>query len=101
MRRVIGLVLPLLLLIPAVASAQSQLPNTPVRPVTEDYFGTKVVDPYRGAQNTSHPEVIAWMEAQNDYTRAVLAPIPGRDELLARINTLDNAGNTVSGLQVW
>ena len=101
MRRVIGLVLPLLLLIPAVASAQSQLPNTPVRPVTEDYFGTKVVDPYRWLENTSDPEVIAWMKAQNDYTRAVLARIPGRDELLARIKSLDNAGNTVSGLQVW
>jgi len=101
MRRLIGSVLPLLLLIPAVASAQSQLPNTPVRPVTEDYLGTKVVDPYRWLENTADPEVIAWMKAQNDYTRAVLARIPGRDELLARIKSLDNAGNTVSGLQVW
>ena len=101
MRRLIGYVLPLLLLIPAVASAQSQLPNTPVRPVTEDYLGTKVVDPYRWLESTSEPEVIAWMKAQNDYTRAVLARIPGRDELLARIKSLDNAGNTVSGLQVW
>jgi prolyl oligopeptidase len=101
MRRLIGSVLPLLLLIPAVASAQSQLPNTPVRPVTEDYLGTKVVDPYRWLENTADPEVIAWMKAQNDYTRAVLGRIPGRDELLARIKSLDNAGNTVSGLQVW
>ena len=101
MRRLIRYVLPLLLLIPAVASAQSQLPNTPVRPVTEDYLGTKVVDPYRWLENTADPEVIAWMKAQNDYTRAVLGRIPGRDELLARIKSLDNAGNTVSGLQVW
>ena len=101
MRRQIGLALALLLLIPAVATAQSQLPNTPVRPVTEDYFGTKVVDPYRWLENTSDPEVVAWMKAQNDYTRAVLARIPGRDELLARIKSLDNAGDTVSGLQVW
>jgi len=101
MRRQIGPALALLLLIPAVATAQSQLPNTPVRPVTEDYFGTKVVDPYRWLENTSDPEVAAWMKAQNDYTRAVLARIPGRDELLARIKSLDNAGDTVSGLQVW
>jgi prolyl oligopeptidase len=100
-RRLIGIVLPLLLLIPAVASAQSELPKTPVRPVTDDYFGTKIVDPYRWLETTSDPEVIAWMKAQNDYTRAVLARIPGRDELLARIKSLDNAGNVVSGLQVW
>jgi prolyl oligopeptidase len=101
MRRMVGFVLLLVLLIPAVASAQSQLPNTPVRAVIDDYFGTKVVDPYRWLENTSDPEVIAWMKAQNDYTRAVLARIPGRDELLARIKSLDNAGNVVSALQVW
>ena len=101
MRRRIGFVLSLLLLIPVLATAQSQLPNTPVRPVIDDYFGTKVVDPYRWLEHTSDPEVIAWMKAQNDYTRAVLARIPGRDELLARIKSLDNAGNVVSGLQVW
>jgi len=101
MLRRIGFVLSLVLLIPVLATAQSQPPNTPVRPVTDDYFGTKVVDPYRWLENTSDPEVIAWMKAQNDYTRAVLARIPGRDELLARIKSLDNAGNVVSGLQVW
>jgi len=101
MRRLIGIVLPLFLLVPFVATAQSALPQTPVRPVIDDYFGTKVVDPYRWLENTSDPEVIAWMKAQNDYTRAVLARIPGRDELLARIKSLDNAGNTVSAPQVW
>jgi prolyl oligopeptidase len=101
MRRLIAIVLPLLLLIPAVVSAQSALPQTPVRAVIDDYFGTKVADPYRWLENTSAPEVIAWMKAQNDYTRAVLARIPGRDDLLARIKSLDNAGNVVSALQVW
>src|SRR6202795_2710483 len=101
MRRLIGIVLPLLLLLPAVAPAQSALPKTPVRAVIDDYFGTKVVDPYRWLENTSDPEVIAWMKAQNDYTRAVLARIPGRDDLLTRVKALDNAGNVVSSLQVW
>ena len=101
MRRLFGFMLPLLFLTPLTATAQSESPKTPVRPVTEEYFGVKVVDPYRWLENTSDPEVIAWMKAQNDYTRAVLARIPGRDELLARIKALDNAGNVVSGLQVW
>jgi prolyl oligopeptidase len=101
MRRLLGIMLPLLFLTPLTATAQSDLPKTPVRPVTEEYFGVKVVDPYRWLENTSDPEVIAWMKAQNDYTRAVLARIPGRDALLDRIKALDNAGNVVSGLQVW
>lgn len=27
--------------------AQTSPPNAPVRPVTDDYFGQKIVDPYR------------------------------------------------------
>ena len=85
----------------ALAPAQSKLPQTPVHEVAEDYFGTKVTDPYRWLENTNDPQVVAWMKAQNDYTRQVLASIPGRDQLLGRIKALDNAGNVVSALQVW
>jgi prolyl oligopeptidase len=84
-----------------LAVAQSKPPATPVREVTDDYFGTKVTDPYRWFENTKDPEVVAWMKAQNDYSRAVLASIPGRDQLLDRIKALDNAGSVVSSLQVW
>ncbi|MBV9574021.1 MAG: S9 family peptidase [Acidobacteriales bacterium] len=83
------------------ARAQSELPKTPARDVTEDYFGTKVTDPYRWLENVSDADVVAWMKAQNDHTRAVLAKIPGRDQLLERVKALDNAGSVVSGLQVW
>jgi len=77
MRRLICIGLPVLALVPLLTVAQSELPKTP------------------------DPEVVAWMKAQNDYTRAVLARIPGRDKLLARIKELDNAGDVVSALQVW
>jgi prolyl oligopeptidase len=63
----------------------------PIRPVTDDYFGTKVTDPYRYLENLKDPETQAWMKRQNDYARAVLARIPGRKELLARITQLDQA----------
>ena len=84
-----------------LAFAQSAPPATPVREVTDNYFGTKVTDPYRWLENTKDPEVVAWMKAQNGYTRAVLAGIPGRDQLLTRIEALDNSGSVVSELQVW
>jgi prolyl oligopeptidase len=83
------------------AAAQNALPKTPIRDVTEDYFGTKVTDPYRWLENTDDPEVVAWMKTQNDYTRALLGRIVGRDQLLERIKSLDNASAIVSGLQVW
>ena len=85
----------------ALAVAQSRLPTTPVHEVTEAYFGINVTDPYRWLENTSDPQVVSWMKAQNDFTRAALAGIPGRDQLLGRIKALDNAGSVVSALQVW
>lgn len=87
--------------IPGPSLAQSKLPMTPVREVVEDYFGTKVTDPYRWLENTSDPEVVDWMKAQNDYTRGVLSKIPGLSGLADRIKSLDNAGAVVSSLQVW
>ena len=100
MRRLIELVF--LALGASIASlAQDALPVTPVHEVTEDYFGTKITDPYRWLEDTRSPSVVSWMRAQNDYTRAVLKRIPGRDKLLERIKGLDNAGSVVSDLQVY
>ena len=72
-----------------------------MREVTDEYFGTKVSDPYRWLESTNDAEVVAWMKAQNDYARAILAKIPGRDQLRERVKSLDNAGSVVSVLQVW
>jgi len=75
-------------------------PIAPVRPVTDDYYGTKIVDNYRYMENLKDPEVQAWFKNQNDYTRATLANIPGRDKLLARIKELDQSVPvTVFGVQ--
>jgi prolyl oligopeptidase len=66
-------------------------PVAPVKPVTTDYYATKVVDPYRYMENLKDPKVQAWMKAQNDYTRAVLAKIPGRKRLLAELRKFDRS----------
>ena len=78
----------------AVGTAVGHLmppPEAPVKPVTTDYYGTEVGDPYRYMENLKDPKVQAWMKAQNDYTRAVLGEIPGREELLDRIRKLDQS----------
>ena len=93
MRRPIELLFVLAVIGCDFAIAQSKLPDTPVREVTDDYFGTKVTDPYRWLESTNDPEVTAWMKAQNDYTRRILARIPGRDQLMDRIKALDNANS--------
>ena len=101
MRVLVAVGLVLSTLVPVASHAQQALPATPVHEVTDEYFGTKVTDPYRWLEETANPTVVAWMKAENDHTRSVLGKIPGRDKLLERIKQLDNAGNVVAGLQVW
>src|SRR5215216_1203839 len=73
----------------SVAWAADGPPVAPVRVVTDDYHGAKIEDPYRYMENLADPQVQAWIKAQADYTRSVLASIPGRDKLLERIRELD------------
>jgi len=42
-------------------SAPSQ-PVAAVKPVTEEYFGTRVTDPYRYMENMKDPEVQKWFK---------------------------------------
>ena len=80
-----------LLLAGAVASAAPSLPPVaPVRPVTDTYWGTSVIDNYRWLENLDDPEVQSWMKAQADYTQAVINSLPGRPALLKRIHELGN-----------
>ena len=72
-------------------------PVAPVRPVTDTYFGTPVVDPYRYLENLKDPEVQAWMKEQAAYTKGVLDRLPGRDALLERIHTLAHADTRRGG----
>lgn len=69
-------------------AAPAKPPVAPVRPVTDDYYGTKIVDNYRYMEDLKDPEVQQWIKAQADYTRAVLDGLPGRAALLSRINDL-------------
>ncbi|HTI18299.1 MAG TPA: prolyl oligopeptidase family serine peptidase [Trinickia sp.] len=63
-------------------------PVAPVRPVTDTYFGTPVVDDYRYMENLKSPEVQQFMRAQANYTNKVLDGIPGRTALAQRIGQL-------------
>jgi prolyl oligopeptidase len=69
--------------------------------VTDTYFGTPVVDPYRWMENLKSPEVQGWMKAQNDYTRDYLSHLPGRDALIKRVESLDNASTRVAEVGLY
>jgi prolyl oligopeptidase len=84
----------------ALQAAPLSQPVAPVRPVTDTYFGTPVVDPYRWMEDLKSPEVQSWMKAQNDYTRDYLGHLPGRDDLIKRVEALDNAATRVGGLSL-
>ncbi|MFI5229075.1 MAG: prolyl oligopeptidase family serine peptidase [Gemmatimonadales bacterium] len=88
-------------LIASSAFGQAPPPVAPVRPVTDDYFGTKVVDNYRYFENLQDPEVQQWMKAQADYTRATLDALPGRAALVDRITALiQSIPAGVAGLEI-
>ena len=106
-RRIVGFLFLLLCLgffAPNLKSQEgtaAKQPVAPVRPVTDDYYGTKIVDNYRYMENPRDPEVQSWFKNQIDYTRAALANIPGRDKLLARIKELfsSSAPALIRGVQ--
>ncbi len=75
----------------AIALAQAPPPAAPIRTVTETHFGVSVPDPYRYFEDAQKPEVVAWMKAQAEFTRATLDRIPGRAALLRRIAELGDA----------
>jgi prolyl oligopeptidase len=84
--------------LPRLAAASTDGPPVaPVRPVTENYFGTSVTDRYRWME-AEGPEWLAYAKAQGAYTASVLDKIPGREALAAAIGK--NTGAVVSVIAV-
>ena len=65
-------------------------PETKRVEVVDDYFGTKVPDPYRWLEDDNSPEVAAWVEAENKVTFAYLDKIPYRAQVKDRLTKLLN-----------
>src|SRR5438045_6589438 len=63
-------------------------PETPKKPVVDEYHGTKVTDAYRWLEDGAAPEVQAWSDAQNTRSRAFLDALKSRPALKARLSEL-------------
>jgi prolyl oligopeptidase len=78
------------------AAADKAAAATPVYPKAktveqvDDYFGTKVSDPYRWMENVDSADVKSWVDAENELTQSYLAKTPGRDKMHARLMELTN-----------
>jgi prolyl oligopeptidase len=56
----------------------------------DDYFGTKVADPYRWLEDDKSAETAKWVEAQNAVTFGSLGKIPYRDAVKKRLTDVFN-----------
>lgn len=57
---------------------------------TDDYFGTRVADPYRWMEDVESAEVALWVEAQNALAQPFLESLPGHEEITDRLTELWN-----------
>ncbi len=51
----------------------------------DDFFGTKIADPYRWLEDSDAPDTRAWIDAQNELTSAYLKEIPERERIGKRL----------------
>ena len=65
-------------------------PESRIVDQVDTLWGTAVHDPYRWLEDDRDPEVMQWVEDQNEVTRAYLDEIPVRAELKERYEQLYN-----------
>jgi len=71
-------------------AAKLQYPATKKVDQVDDYFGTKVADPYRWLEDDNAADTLAWVEAQNKVTFGYLVTIPYRPKIKARLTEIFN-----------
>ena len=65
-------------------------PERPKSDQIDDYFGTKVADPYRELENVDADGTKKWIEAENKLTFDYLATIPERKKIKDKMTALWN-----------
>jgi len=78
----------------AQTSKPIHYPETRKDATVDDYFGTKVNDPYRWLEDDRSEETAAWVVAENKVTNAYLEQIPFRNQLKERLEQLWNYEKT-------
>jgi len=92
MRRtfLLSAILPLLSTLLIAADKPFAYPQPPKSDQSDDYFGTKVADPYRDLENLDSEPTRKWIEAENKLTFDYLAAIPERKKINEKLTALWN-----------
>ena len=76
-------------------------PLAPVKPVTDNYFGTQLIDYYQYMENTDDSVVMSWLKSNGDYARSVFGSMKARQRLLDKMYEFDSRNtSTISYLQI-
>ncbi len=89
-----------LLFSPVAHGADTAPPVAEVRPVEDEYFGTKITDPYRWFEDSQSPAFASWFKGQTEYVEHTLAQIPGRDALRRRVQELSDSTVSVPDVEL-
>ncbi len=78
---------------PPAASSEASAPvrvypETPMRPVVNEYHGVKVTDLYQWLEKSNDPEVIRWTEDQSRVSSSMLEALPETQSLRQRFEAL-------------
>jgi prolyl oligopeptidase len=79
--------------LPALTGAESDrfvYPQPPKSSQVDNYFGTKISDPYRDLENADSEPTKKWIEAENKLTFDYLAGIPERKRINDKLTALWN-----------
>ena len=86
------------------AQTGPSIPRQPRPPVartvdaSDDYYGTRLTDPYRWMESGTDSEWMPWMRGQDAATRARLSSLPGRAEIGTRVAGLSGESVSTAGL---
>jgi len=70
--------------------SQIRYPETKKTGQVDDYFGTKVKDPYRWLEDDNSKETQQWVKAENEITDAYLSTIPFYNKVKKRLEEMWN-----------
>jgi len=74
----------------ACSNQKIQYPETLKDTTVDNYFGTKVEDPYRWLEDDNSKQTGEWVAAQNIVTEAYMKEIPARNKIVDRLTQLWN-----------
>jgi len=72
------------------ANAHLQYPSTRKTDTADNYFGTKITDPYCWLEDDNSEETKVWVQEQNKVAYGFLEKIPFREDFKKRLLSLNN-----------